>query len=518
MSNVNSTTTKGIGLPPSHLDAKTYQTKANQAGGSELASWLEAATAYVSNVRAGIEPEDPNIPLWQYEQWIQQVSSQIYGGGYGGGWSPMMGGGAMGQPQVQAPPGAIVGADGNFIFDGKNADLIYDGNATQHVVNSTDVRLAVDSMGASYTFSMVADGTGEEVLKVVVDGPKGQQTYVFNNVNDDDFHLDLYAANLDNVDTSALPPEIQAKIAPKDIEELGEELATGGDVTLDGQPVEAETITEPGTDGTGGEYKYEADSIDQTFQLRPTAGPDNPTNYVVGNATISVPLSSTVSVTQESPAKTQGALEFGYKVVVTHSDGTKDTYYVQEGYNYQINAKEGSVSFDGAPDTDGAIPAAFQEAGFSTTASVEAGAVAGGAGADTYNAFIESLPEGKTWENVRSALVEAGVGGITANSTEQDIQQLFADGTFPPENPNNQLLDVLMILNDDLYEKSDVTSADAAGWEAYFSALLDQLEPLYVGHNFRHEEGSYSFSMDGEQFEMQAVLGTDMEHCRPAFV
>jgi hypothetical protein len=359
MSNVNQ-----IGAPKGLSPAKLYsaevkaqQVKASEAGGNEMAAWLEEAKAWVAQVRSGQAQDDPYIPGWQYEQWISQVEGQIYGGagGAGGGmpWD-VTGGGTPAAATPQAPPGAIVGSNGNYVFDHQSADLIYDGNPTCSEVNSENVRMAVDSMGAKYTFTEVSDGvTGETVLKLVIDGPSGQQTYLLNSCNDPDFQLDIFAANPETITDDPNLQEILGKynidvrtldeINQSDEEQLPQ--AVFGDSPL----VPEEKSKEPPV------FFWEATDTVGYIDFYPTSqGEDvpNETHEVEGNSNINLKPSDSAVVTKSDTYDGKEGPGYDYVVTVTHSDGTTDTFMTKAEWITNINGKMEKVSFAGFPEQD----------------------------------------------------------------------------------------------------------------------------------------------------------------------
>ena len=350
MSNVNFIgTPKTLAVPPAHRDIKAYkEVKADEAaGGAQMtpAEWLEKATAYVEGVQNGTiqeDPSDPNYaPIWQYEQWIQQVSTQVFGTGSGGMNLPMGGDGTpAAASQPQCPPGAILTPDGNFCFDEKNADIIYDGNPTRSDVNSHNVRLGVNSMGAKYTFSEVPDPvTGESVLKLVIDGPHGQQTYVFNNAGDADFNLDIFAADPNAITPDMIPDAFKDKVKVRDVEDFNKsEEEQMPQASFSGNPLQPEKKD----DGT---FFYEALDTVGYIDFNPTSqgeGVPNETHEVEGNCNINLKPSDEATVT-----KAPAGSDYDYVITVKHSDETTDTFYVKKEWITNINGKTEHVTFDG---------------------------------------------------------------------------------------------------------------------------------------------------------------------------
>lgn len=335
---------------------KAVEHKANESGGAgDLRTWYNDAWEYYNQVMSGTMPMPEQIHWNEFLTQLNWAKGQLFGASQGG-WDPnAVAAGA--EPEASpAPEGAYLSPNGEHVFDLKESHIYFDGDMTTAQVFSHENVLDIPSMGASVEMVVVPDPetSGVNILKVKITYVDGRTKVInYDEYENENFSLQINGANPENIhipqdiaDTGKVTQEeFEAGRAPEEME-----------ITMNGEPVEGEPLTDAdGNEIEGGQY-FEANSMMDQFQISPKAGEEN-TYMVVGNTSIDVPLSSSVVVTG-----TLDPDQWDYTIIVTHKDGTQDKILVKDDFKVDIHAVADEVTFnlddEGALDEplSGAVP------------------------------------------------------------------------------------------------------------------------------------------------------------------
>ncbi len=405
--------------------SQAYDTKALTTGGSPatkslggytdpaLSQWLEQATAYYNAVMAG----DPSTPAPSQTEWndflsqLQWAQQQL---GYGQqAWDPSMGGGApLGGPQQGQTNqfGGMPGTMDNWVYTNGKSEIGFTGNGT-HDIWSNEFILNVAPVSAHVSITYVTDTRTqppEEVAKIVVTDPAtGTEAVYF--VHD----FDPAAGDTIKVNTGEASQVTDA-----------EGIATWGEFTQTSESSKPEASI-PGEEQPDGSLLYEPEFAGETVNFFAQPGEDQ-THVVYADANISVKPSDEVKFTADL---------YGQPIVtVTHSDGSKDTYKIQKGYNVNVNVNEEYI--------DGEIPSIVQD-----RVTIN-GASEGTSGAMNGDAIVEALlgATGRTEAQLQSALDSSGM-----DMTVEEFKEALSEGKLTDPIDNN-LLNFLATLDPELNE------------------------------------------------------------------
>lgn len=444
-----------------------------------LAGWIEEAKAYIREVQSGqTRVDDPAAYQELVTQQLPWAMSQAQQSGWG---DPGMVGGDYGQqqgPQVN-DFGGEMGPDGTFNYDIMKTEIGFTGDGTRNDVYGTDNTLNLEQPSAHASFEMTQD-KGVDVLKVVVTTSKGTAVYYYDAHDSADFLLNANIADPSKVSgLESLPAELQNKIHVEKFDPEKKDAAASQDSSV------------PGTyNETTHEWEYEAESADETISFMAEPG-ENQVHKVWGNADISVKPSDTVAITPALNAKAADADPNNDEifVIVTHRDGTKDTYKCQPGFNCTVHAQGFQTAFGGGKVGD-PPPDGWK---WGDRVSINGGAESVGTNesSSAARAMVDGLLSlaGKSEAQLLNALKSAG---YTEFNTIDDLLEAVKNKTFPGEKPTGRLLTALSILDPTLSKEviasqsGDIRDADGTKKThtvAAMNRLMEFLTVLYPDSN-----------------------------------
>jgi hypothetical protein len=311
------------------------------------------AKAYYDAVMSGQMQPDSQQAWSEFVSEYQWANGQLFGQG-GGNWDPNAQGaggpGGNGGPQAGQTNefGGEMGPDGNYIYDtpGGKTQIGFTGDQTRNDIYGDDNQLILDMPSAKVTYEETQDH-GQPVLKVIVTTSHGTAAYYYSDYKSPGFKLDIQTLH---PDTQVTGPTITGVTSEK-YDPVKASQPPTPQSSVEGSPVDGEPTS----------TYYEAASIDQTIDFHPTASGSgtSETHYVVGNSTISLPISSTADVENKGPYKVGEGGPFDYKVTVTHKDGSTDIIYFKKPFTSAINGVEGSITFNGTAPTGSTVPSGF---------------------------------------------------------------------------------------------------------------------------------------------------------------
>lgn len=305
-------------------------TKTLATGNSELAAWYEDAIAFYNAVLSGTE-QQPDPARWaELMEQMQWASQQL---GLGQDWDPTADSAA---PAAGLEPDAFGGVPGtmnNYAYNEETARLGFSADGVVRDIWSNDFTLDVAPLSAKVTAEKTQDtrhNPPEDVIKIVVKDPATGKENVY-------FVHDYQDAKI----------KINVPQASQVTNQVGDPV-TVGKFTKGGSGSESKVAGEAFKDGT----LYEAPTAADTIEFTPQAG-ENAIHYVIGNSDISLPVSSKAAVSASDKP------EYDHKIVVTHKDGSTDTYYVRKEFKTNINAVKDYVQF--GQNEAGKVPSELKE-------------------------------------------------------------------------------------------------------------------------------------------------------------
>ncbi len=326
---------------------KLLQTKslggAGAPGGSELSAWYEQAYAYYNSVMTGNEAQ-PDAATWN--EFLSQMNwayGQINGSG-ASGWGEGLSGPGMGQGQPGLGPdqfGGMPGTLNNYVHTEEEARVGYTGNVTRDFW-SNEIDLDIAPLSAKVTAERTTDTRTqppEDVIKVTVtDSATGTEAvYFIHDYADANIKINVPSATQVTDNTGGLVT-------------VGKFQGNGGSASNESSaPYEVQE---------NGDYLVEV-PYGETISFQPVGDGDAQTWDVYGNFNITVKPSDKVVVTEVADAAGGG-----YTVVVTHKDGSTDTFKIHKGFTGNINGYPENVQW-GDPASGGGIgteiPSAFRD-------------------------------------------------------------------------------------------------------------------------------------------------------------
>ncbi|MFO1464751.1 MAG: hypothetical protein U1F66_13370 [bacterium] len=428
---------KGLSTPQAYSPTQTKNLQQPGAGGAanpELAGWYEQAYAYYNAVMSGAEAR-PDPTAWQgFLDQMQWAAGQLgYGGPQAGGWNPGMGGpgGPMGQQGPQSNQfGGMSGTMDNWVYTNEKSSIGFTGDGT-HDIWSNDTTINVAPTSAKVTIEKTTDTRlqpNEQVVKITVTDPATgtQAVYFVHN----------YDPTKDKIKINT--PDSASQV----VNNAGDPNITTGKFTSGstggGTKPDASIEGEVQDDGS---IVYEPEFAGGTIDFWANPG-ENQTSIVYSDANISVKPSDNVTV---SKPDAQGVIT----VLVTHKDGSTDTYKIQKGYKVQVNANAEYITFDGHPGTEG-VPSDMSDRVSLNGSSPTEGAGGAVSGDSVVSTLLGLTSPARTEAQLLSAL--QSVYGASKFPDIASFKKAIADGTFPGT-PDNKLLDFLRILDGDLNSK-----------------------------------------------------------------
>ncbi len=324
---------KGL-YTPTQSHSKSSQAKA-LGSNADLSAWYERAYDYYNEMIHAVQNGSATLPEG-WDEFLNQMNwaySQLQGGE---SWDPMgmeMGmedGMSFGDPMGQELPasdpfGGIPGTLNNIVHNEEKAEVGFTGDCVRDIW-SNDVTINVAPMSAEITAERTTDSRwqpAEEVIKIIVrDRATGTEAvYFIHDAADAEIKIKSPSESQLNDMTGGAVTWSKFK--------SGAERDARPESSHEGQPVEGEDNA----------YNYVAETVNDTIQFRPRAG-ENEVHYVTGNADVSPPLDARSHVQRSDNP------DYAYMMTVTHADGSKDTYYFQDEFKFNVNTVEEYVSFD----------------------------------------------------------------------------------------------------------------------------------------------------------------------------
>ncbi len=331
--------TKGP-LHDTAIDTTGYDTGIGGTGSGQAAqgagfldnlySWYLQATEYYAQVQAGTVVEPDVAGLIEQLNYAYNTLSQA---GYG--MDMLSGGGASGAGGL--PPGAIMGAHENYVYNEfGEKNINYMGNEAVDISDiwvgpGGSLNLNIAATSAEVTMSFVDDKRSNPPKKVleikVVDAATGHEHKYYiqdhENINPNNFFINTATGQIND--------------------KTGQNLASVG--VYDGSSSRAPEYEGAATVSQKGpnHFAYEVNWGD-SITFYPKGGVDQ-VHEVFGPANIYVSPQDEVDVYLRQPS--------GYEVIVTHADGTHDTFLLQEGYQFDIGAHENQVEWHVPMDSPG---------------------------------------------------------------------------------------------------------------------------------------------------------------------
>jgi len=441
---------KGLQSPPNYSPTTKSLTTpgSSSAANPALASWYEQAYAYYNAVMSG----DPSTPKPDPASWnsfmeqMQWASTQL---GYGQGGPTTIGGmppagpaGAGGAAPGQSNQfGGVYGPQGSWTYTDEKAEIGFTGDGT-HDIWSNDITIDVAPTSAKVVIDNAVDNRGtppENVTKITVTDPATgtQAVYFVHN----------YDPTKDKIKINTPDSASQVTNNTGDTTSITTGKFTSGGKGATGSKPDAsiDGVTQP--DGT---ILYDNPNATTDFFANPG---DNQTSIVASDANINV-MSGFDKVAVSKPG-TDGVVT----VVVTHQDGSTDTYKVQDGFKVNVNVKPvQNITFDSHPGTEG-VPSDMSDR---ITLNGGTGTDTTTTGATSPDTLVSGLltATGRTEPQLINALKAAGY----SYNTIDDLKKAIKDGHFPPNPPDGHIVDFLRRLDGNLAtDCTDLTALLGAG-------------------------------------------------------
>lgn len=440
----------------------------NLGGDPALAAWVEQNRYVYDSIVNGTSDLSQSDQALFMDYWSFAMS------GLQQSWDPSMGaqGGqypAQGQP---LPPGAIPGAQGNAIYDQMDANIEHAAYGQPIDIYSNNIVINSGSMMTTFTVEKTTDtrfNPPEEVTKITAsDGT----CYIVHDGDD---------ANI----TLKTPVEDMAAIngQPNVTWQQYTGPAAGGSET--GQVVNGPAPTK----NDAGEWEIEAASMDEvdTIDMKPTGSGvegSEETWRVWGHLNVSVAPSDKVQILDGADNAGDG----GYRIVITHKDGSKDVIIAMPGTrSINVNADPLNISWGeaGTVNPSGLVPEGFGDFTVNGGVSVENLSEEEGG---FLGEFLEKT--GKSIEEVIDAMNEAGLKTADGKSYKglEDVVKAIKDGHFPPK-PEDISYDFIKFLSladpefaSSLMEMTETVQNDGnkeAASDKMMGRLVELLDTMY---------------------------------------
>lgn len=337
--------------------------------------------------------EDAEIEIRSPEQHQVTIS-----GGSHVTWSEFSKADSSGKPDASIE-GILDPETGNIIYEpeyaGDTVDFFSNPGKDQTHVVYADANISVKPSDQV----KLEDGPGGQIVVTVTHRDGSKDTYKVHKG---------YQVNV-NVNEEYIEGEIPASIQ--------------GRVTINGKerPAEASVAGELASEGV---WRYKPAVSGKPIDFLAQTGGEQ-FHEVHADANISVQPTDKVLV----KADPNGKVIF---IFVTHNDGSKDTYMIQEGYKVNVNAKEGQFVGD--------IPSSIKDRVTINQTALES--------TDAAEAMISTLLDmtGRGADQVGQLLSALKAAGYDYKTIEE-FKQAIKSGAFPGAEPNKQLLRFLVIFD-----------------------------------------------------------------------
>lgn len=325
--------------------------------GGDVGLWMETNRYIYDGIMNGASDLSP-ADQQQFMQWWSWSASQLTAAS--SGFDPLAGGlvNDSGTPNGGAfiPEGAQPGPNGNIVFRTGTACTTYAPTDMPVDVLSDEFTLNVDVKVQDIVVEKTTDtrlNPPVEAIKITVKDPYSTPAETVYFVHEMDAKININTVGGEGV-------TVPADMANVTVGTYSSEAAADcTQASIEGQPV----VDGDGKTVENAKY-YEVEMAGDTIDFRalPGGADTNEDHYVYGGANISVPVSSKVDV-QGADAPYTGAdgKEYDFKVVVTHKDGSTDTFFLvdEPEFQHNINALSGNTTFDNVALTDGDVPEGF---------------------------------------------------------------------------------------------------------------------------------------------------------------
>jgi hypothetical protein len=313
-----------------------------------LVQWYEQAYAYYNAVTSG-DPGTPRPSDTEWNDFLQQMqwaAGQLgYGSSAGSQWGDAPVSGPLSQ-NPQAPQsnafGGTAGTMNNWAYTDQKATIGFTGDPTPNDIWSNDVNINVSQLSATVTSEITTDTRlqpPEQVLKIVVTDPATgtQSAYFVHDYSDATVKINV-------------PNSHQVTDNSGGLVQVGRYSAQSQSANQRPQASVA------GEEVDSNHWVYEG-TVGQAIDFYPQADGNAEVHEVYGDANISVRTSDHVAVTQGMPGDSQG-----YTVVVTHRDGSTDTFQIHHGFKVNLNALPGYITWgSGTEGAETSVPDAFSQ-------------------------------------------------------------------------------------------------------------------------------------------------------------
>ena len=322
-------------LSEKNLAPSEFNKKLDLAG---ILAWKEQNQALYLAIVGG-RSELPESDQAQFMDWWNWANTQ---GGQSVNWgeNDLLSDGATEVPSI--PAGAKPGPFGNAVFNSATAETNYIPSSLPVDVLSDEFTLNIDVKVRDVQVDKTVDtrlNPPVEVIRITVNDPFSRPSCTVYFVQSEaDININLIGGKGAELHGELPNVKIGSYSSPDS------ESAVTAQSSLSGTPVEGEADA----------LYYEVGSVDQTIDCHPSPG-KNETHYLVGNAKISLPVSTTANAeNSDNPA-------YDYKITATHKDGSTDSYYVKKPFMTSINGVKGYVRFNGQAPKHEAVPAEFAD-------------------------------------------------------------------------------------------------------------------------------------------------------------
>jgi len=337
--NYTLTTHKSLGTTANPAPA---QAPAGENLASQCMDWVnQNRSVYEAIVSggSGLSQADQS-QFMQY--WSYAISTA-----HGSNWNPAPVLGAqdptMGQPQANLPAGAKLGPMGNIVFNTEKAESTYAPSNMPTDVLSDEFTLNVDSKVKDVSVEKTKDtrlNPATDVIKITVKDP-------FSAPSETTYFVQPEAKI--NINTIGAKGVTQKGTESLKLDDGSAQITVGKYSDADSSGSDTAESSMPGVEDkmNPGTLTYKPDFEGETIDFHSLPGKDQ-THEVYANANISVRPGDKADATLESTGD--------LKIVVSHDDGTKDTYEIKKGYNANININKAYMTFGSETRQDGKIP------------------------------------------------------------------------------------------------------------------------------------------------------------------
>jgi len=317
--------------------SKALQTKAlgSSAGADSqgLRSWMEQAYDYYNAVMSGAEAQ-PNPAAWQeFLGQMDWASKQL------GDSNAMSFDDSMETPDQAGsaatlgpdPFGGMPGTMNNYVYTEEDAHIGFVGNGVRDIW-SNDVTIDVAPVSAQVTTEATQDTRTqppEDVIKITVKDPATgtEATYFIHNYLD--ANIKINTPSREAQVTNGTPTYVEVGKFRKDEGTASDEV----NVPFEEQDDGTRLVEVP---------------YGESIQFKPVGDGEDQNWDVYGNFDISLKPSDQVQVNKVADP------ESGYEIVVTHKDGSKDTFKIHKDFQGNINGYPENIQW-GDPASGGSV-------------------------------------------------------------------------------------------------------------------------------------------------------------------